>query len=40
MKAARLDVTMPSSSNGYIMEVNYPYAKEYNRIIEELKTYL
>ena len=40
MKAAGLDVTMPSSSNGYIMEVNNPYAKEYNRIIEELKTYL
>ena len=40
MKAAGLDVTMPSSSNGYIMEINNPYVKEYNRIIEELKIYL
>ena len=40
MKAAGLEVSMPSSSNGYVMKINNPYIKKYNSIIEELKTYL
>ena len=40
MVAAGLEVSMPSSSNGYVMKINNPYVKKYNNIIEELKTYL
>ena len=40
MSAAGVKVTMPSASNGYIMQINNTYVKKYNDIIKELKSYL
>lgn len=40
IKAAGLNITMPSASNGYTMQINNPYVKKCNDLINELKKYI
>ena len=35
-----LEVVMPTSSNGYTMQINNPYIKKYNNVIKELESYI
>lgn len=39
MKAAGLDVTMPSSANSYNMKISNPYIKKFNELVEEIQKY-
>lgn len=34
-----LEVTMPTASNKYTMQINNPYIKKYNNVIKELESY-
>ena len=40
MKAAGLEITMPSSSNGYVMKITNPYLSKYNETVKQIKSYL
>lgn len=35
-----LEVTMPTASNGYTMQINNPYIKKYNNVVKELESYI
>ena len=38
--AAGLDVTMPTSSNGFTMKINNPYINKYKNIVNQIKQYM
>ena len=40
MEASGLEITMPTSSNGYVTKINNPYVKEYNKNVNIIKSYL
>ncbi|MGL6107350.1 immunoglobulin-like domain-containing protein [Romboutsia sp.] len=40
MKAAGLEVSMPTSSNGYMMKIDNPYIKKYEDTIKQINEYL
>ena len=40
MKAAGLEVTMPSSSNGYTMKITNPYISKYKDVVKKIEAYI
>ncbi|MGL5330568.1 MAG: L,D-transpeptidase [Peptostreptococcaceae bacterium] len=40
MTKVGLKVQIPSKSNGYVMQINNPYIKEYNKLVDELNKVL
>lgn len=38
MKAAGLDVTMPTSSNGFTMKITNPYISKYNNLVKDIES--
>ena len=40
MKAAGLNVTMPTKSNGYTMKITNSHMKMYQKTVEEINSYL
>ncbi|MGL6107351.1 N-acetylmuramoyl-L-alanine amidase [Romboutsia sp.] len=40
IKAAGVDITIPTSSNGYMTKINNPYMNTYNNIVSQLNEYI